>query len=124
MQLGHAVVVRVRFSCYVQAAGARSANHIEFMDYVEPTCALNVNDVERRSGGERIGKYFLEPRQVSLFGRSTSTNMHVDGGVVLRGNLKHLEDFPIGGSGCVGRTESHRQRAAMQPLLDPCLDLL
>src|SRR3982074_672596 len=124
MQLGHAVVVRVRFSCYVQAAGARSANHIEFMDYVEPTCTLNVNDVDRRSDRERIGKYFLEPRQVSFFGRSTSTNMHVDGVMVLRGILKHLEDFPIGGRSCVSRTHTNRQRAAMQSFLEPRLDLI
>src|SRR3981081_3490075 len=122
MQLGHAVVVRVRFSCYVQAAGARSANHIEFMDYVEPTCALNVNDVERRSGGERIGKYFLEPRQVSFFGRSTSTNTRVDRGMVLRAILKRLDDFPIGGRSCVSRAHTNRQRPAIQSLIDPPLE--
>src|SRR6266571_248380 len=108
MELGHAVVVRVRFGCHVQPAGAHSADHIEFMDHIGSTCALDMNDVERRACRDGVRKYLLEPRKVSLFGRSTSTDMHVDGGAVPCGNLKHLVDFPIGGSGRIGGAEPDR----------------
>src|SRR5258708_37909924 len=124
MELGHAVVVRIRFGRYVQPAGAHSANHVEFVDHVKPACALDMNDMEWRSRGDCVRKYLLEPGEVSLFGRSTSTDMHVDGGAVACSNLKHFVDFPICGGGCVGRAKANRQRAAMQSLLDPCLDLI
>ena len=119
----HARRVRVAFGGSVDSVVARALYHLQCLAGRVKAGALDVNDVERRSGyGGR--RYHLAGRFNAAHGFAVSLapNVDVTGRAVLGGDAEDSQDFPARAAPRVVEAEADGERAPSQAGFDPILD--
>src|SRR5262249_55977133 len=109
-----------RLCRYIQTASTGTAYHVKFVNDIWTACAVDVNNMERRSRRGRVGKHFLKAAEGPIV-LAARANVHMDGSSVARRNLEYFENLQIACPWRVSRAQADRNCAALQALFNPSL---
>ena len=121
----HAGDVRIGFGGDVEAASTGSRDERDAFERIGQAGAVDVNDVEWRTGDCGCSDHFLDRFNIGAGLQASETaDVGVDGYLSLGGNSEHVDYFEARGAGCVLNAHANAEGAGVEFVTQTLLDLL